>query len=95
MPACGWSGAGRLPLRGDVFAGFSEFAESGLASGLHETLIARTMDNLVEHSRDATAIEAREKPAPKPKAAKPKVGGASGGGPQGRGAATQAGWNGN
>ena len=60
--------------RGDVFAGLFEFAESRLASRLHETLIVRTMDgHLVEHiSRDATAIEAREKPAPKPKAAKPK-----------------------
>ena len=35
--------------RGGVFAGLSEFAESGLASRLHETLIARTMDgHLVE-----------------------------------------------
>ena len=60
-------GAGRLPSE-------AKFAESRLASRLHETLIARTMDgHLVEHiSRDATAIEAREKPAPKPKAAKPK-----------------------
>ena len=71
---CGWSGAGRLPSEATFSRAFSEFAESGLASRLHETLIARTMDgHLVEHiSRDATAIEAREKPAPKPKAAKPK-----------------------
>ena len=71
---CGWSGAGRLPGEATFSRAFSEFAESGLASRLHETLIARTMDgHLVEHiSRDATAIEAREKPAPKPKAAKPK-----------------------
>ena len=71
---CGWSGAGRLPSEATFSRAFSEFAESGLASRLHETLIARTMDgHLVEHiSRDATAIEAREKPAPKPKAAKPR-----------------------
>ena len=71
---CGWSGAGRLPSEATFSRAFSEFAESGLASRLHETLIARTMDgHLVEHiSRDATAIEAREKAAPKPKAAKPK-----------------------
>ena len=71
---CGWSGAGRLPSEATFSRAFSEFAESSLASRLHETLIARTMDgHLVEHiSRDATAIEAREKPAPKPKAAKPK-----------------------
>ena len=71
---CGWSGGGRLPSEATFSRAFSEFAESGLASRLHETLIARTMDgHLVEHiSRDATAIEAREKPSPKPKAAKPK-----------------------
>ena len=71
---CGWSGGGRLPSEATFSRAFSEFAESRLASRLHETLIARTMDgHLVEHiSRDATAIEAREKPQPKPKAAKPK-----------------------
>ena len=65
---CGWSGAGRLPSEATFSRAFSEFAESGLASRLHETLIARTMDgHLVEHiSRDATAIEAREKPRRKP-----------------------------
>ena len=71
---CGWSGAGRLPSEATFSRAFSEFAESRLANRLHETLIARTMDgHLIEHiSRDATAIEAREKAAPKPKAAKPK-----------------------
>ena len=63
---CGWSGAGRLSSEATFSRAFSEFAESRLANRLHETLIARTMDgHLVEHiSRDATAIEAREKPAP-------------------------------
>ena len=58
---CGWSGAGRLPSEATFSRAFSEFAESGLASRLHETLIARTMDgHLVEHiSRDATAIRSR------------------------------------
>ena len=71
---CGWSGGGRLPSEATFSRAFSEFAESRLANRLHETLIARTMDgHLIEHiSRDATAIEAREKPAPKPKAAKPR-----------------------
>ena len=71
---CGWSGGGRLPSEATFSRAFSEFAESGLASRLHETLIVRTMDgHLVEHiSRDATAIEAREKPQPKRKGAKPK-----------------------
>ena len=83
---CGWSGAGRLPSEATFSRAFSEFAESRLANRLHETLIARTMDgHLVEHiSRDATAIEAREKPAPKPKAAKPKRRRKAA--PQGRGA---------
>ena len=83
---CGWSGAGRLPSEATFSRAFSEFAESRLASRLHETLIARTMDgHLVEHiSRDATAIEAREKAAPKPKAAKPKRRRKAA--PQGRGA---------
>ena len=69
---CGWSGVGRLPSEATFSRAFAEFAESGLAGWLHETLIVRTMDgHLVGHiSRDATAIAAREKPAPK--AAKPK-----------------------
>ena len=69
---CGWSGVGRLASEATFSRAFAEFAESGLASRLHETLIARTMKGqLVEHiSRDATAIAAREKPAPK--ASKPK-----------------------
>ena len=71
---CGWSGGGRLPSEATFSRAFSEFAASALASRLHETLIARTMaGHLVEHiSRDATAIEARERPQPKAKAAKPK-----------------------
>ena len=66
---CGWSGASRLPSEATFSRAFSEFAASRLASRLYETLIARTMDgHLVEHiSRDATAIEAREKPQPKPR----------------------------
>ena len=69
---CGWSGVGRLASEATFSRAFAEFAESGLASRLHETLIARTMKGqLVEHiSRDATAIAAREKPPPK--ASKPK-----------------------
>ena len=75
---CGWSGVGRLPSEATFSPAFAAFAESGLASRLasrlHETLIARTMDgHLVEHiSRDATAIEAREKPAPKSRKPKPR-----------------------
>ena len=95
---CGWSGAGRLPSEATFSRAFSEFAESRLANRLHETLIARTMDgHLVEHiSRDATAIEAREKPAPS-RRQRSRSGGASGGGParERRGRRSRAGWNGN
>ena len=53
---CGWSGAGRLPSEATFSRAFSEFAESRLASRLHETLIARTMDgHLVEHIFAITA----------------------------------------
>ena len=65
---CGWSGVGRLPSEATFSRAFAEFAESGLAGRLHEALIARMMQgHLVEHiSRDATAVEAREKPRRKP-----------------------------
>ena len=69
---CGWSGVGRLPSEATFSRAFAEFAESSLASRLHEALVARTMQgHLVGHiSRDATAVEAREKP--ERKRAKPK-----------------------
>ena len=94
---CGWSGAGRLPSEATFSRAFSEFAESRLASRLHETLIARTMDgHLVEHiSRDATAIE-RGRRRRRSRRQRSRSG-ASGGGParERRGRRSQAGWNGN
>ena len=70
---CGWSSGDRLPSEATFSRAFAEFADSALASRLHETLIARTLkDHLVGHiSRDATAIEGREKPVPKVQAAPP------------------------
>ena len=69
---CGWSGVGRHPSEATFSRAFAEFAESSLASRLHEALVARTIQgHLVGHiSRDATAVEAREKP--ERKRAKPK-----------------------
>ena len=68
-------------------------------SRLHETLIARTMDgHLVEHiSRDATAIEAREKPAAEAEGSEAEAAAQAGGGParERRGRRSRAGWNGN
>ena len=72
---CGWSSARAVPGEATFSRAFAEFAESSLPSRLHEALVGRTLgEHLVGHiSRDSTAVEAREKPAPKPaKAAKPK-----------------------
>jgi hypothetical protein len=69
---CGWERPGELSSEATFSRAFAEFALSELPSRLHEALIKRTHeDRLVGHiSRDATAIEAREKPlktaAPEP-----------------------------
>ena len=65
---CGWSRAGEVPSEATFSRAFSAFADSALPSRLHEALIDKTLrDHLVGHvSRDSTAIEGREKPAPKP-----------------------------
>lgn len=62
---CGWQRAGEVPSESTFSRVFAEFADSALASRLHEALIKEThTDRLVGHiSRDSTAIEAREKPA--------------------------------
>ena len=61
---CGWEHPGELASEATFSRAFAEFAESALPHRLHEALIKRTHeDRLVGHiSRDATAIEAREKP---------------------------------
>jgi hypothetical protein len=71
---CGWTGAGAVPSESTFSRAFAELAQGAPPSRLHEALIARTHeDRLVGHiSRDSTAIEAREKPAPKA-AKEPKV----------------------
>jgi hypothetical protein len=60
---CGWEGRGEVPSASTFSRAFAEFAQSELPSRVHEALIKRThKDRLVGHvSRDATAIEAREK----------------------------------
>ena len=69
---CGWERAGQVPSEATFSRAFAEFAESGLPARVHEALIKKTLgSHLVGHiSRDATAIEAREKPA---KAEKPEI----------------------
>jgi hypothetical protein len=62
---CGWEHPGQVPSEATFSRAFAEFARSELPGRLHEALIKRSHeDRLVGHiSRDATAIEAREKPA--------------------------------
>ncbi len=73
---CGWERPGQVPSEATFSRAFAEFAESRLPARVHEALIEKThADRLVGHiSRDATAIEAREKPvkAGTPKPARPK-----------------------
>ena len=72
---CGWSSVRAVPSEATFSRAFAEIAESSLPARLHEAMVERTLgEHLVGHiSRDSTAIEVREKPAPKPaKAAKPK-----------------------
>src|SRR5215472_7493921 len=61
---CGWEHRGELPSETTFSRAFAEFARSALPCRLHEALIKQAYkDRLVGHiSRDATAIEAREKP---------------------------------
>src|ERR1700674_4548289 len=80
---CGWEHPGELPSEATFSRAFAEFASSALPARLHEALIKRSHeDRLVGHiSRDATAIEAREKPVktavpkpPKRKRGRPRKG---------------------
>ena len=72
---CGWESIRAIPSEATFSRAFAGFAEGALPSRLHEALIENTMqEQLVGHvSRDATAIEGREKATPKPQQpAKPK-----------------------
>lgn len=66
---CGWEG--NLPSESTFSRAFAEFAHEGLPAKVHEALIVETHeDRLVGHvSRDASAIEAREKAQAKAKPA--------------------------
>jgi hypothetical protein len=72
---CGFEGAGAVPGGWTFSRAFAEFAQSDLPGRMHEALVTRTLgETLVGHiSRDATAIEAREKPVkPAPEASVPE-----------------------
>ena len=70
---CGWPRVGAIPSETTFSRAFAEFSEARLAERMHEALVKDALGGeLVGHvSRDSTAIEARERPAPKP-AKKPK-----------------------
>ena len=76
---CGWESRRGLPSESTFSRAFAGFAASSLPARVHEALIQKThKDRLVGHiSRDATAIEARERPVkaqPAPAAAPRKRG---------------------
>ncbi len=70
---CGWSRVSEIPREATFSRAFAEFSQSRLPERMHAALVAETLgDALIGHvSRDPTAIEARETPAPKPKARTP------------------------
>jgi len=70
---CGWESAAELPHESQFSRAFAGFAISELPQRMHAALIAATQkERLIGHiSRDSTAIEAREKPAPAAVAIKP------------------------
>jgi hypothetical protein len=65
---CGWESVSAVPDETVFSRAFAEFAESELLQRAHAEVITRTQaTRVIGHiSRDATAIEVREKPAPKP-----------------------------
>ena len=72
---CGWEAVWEIPSLSTFSRAFDQFAESGVLTEIHRVMIVeRYGDKIAGHnSRDATAIEAREKPEKKePKAPKPK-----------------------
>jgi hypothetical protein len=61
---CGWERRSDVPSEATFSRAFAEFAAQGLPDRVHEQLVRRHLhDHIVGHiSRDATEIEAREKP---------------------------------
>ncbi|MBD3805290.1 MAG: transposase [Thioclava sp.] len=63
---CGFPAYKKLPSEATFSRAFDEFAETRLAERVHEALVKENLGEvLIGHiSRDGTAIEARERPAP-------------------------------
>jgi len=70
---CGFVRRSDVPSEATFSRAFGEFAEMGLGEKVHQALVAQWVTpELVGHiSRDATAIQGREKPTAKPKPPKP------------------------
>ena len=66
---CGWEQAAEVPHESTFSRAFAEFARCELPQAIHAALIRERLGaKLVGHiSRDATAIEARERAVPKPR----------------------------
>jgi transposase len=86
---CGWEQKGGIPSESTFSRAFAEFSESQLPALVHQAMISENLsEDIISHiSRDATEIEAREKPSketeaetesnerkPKRKAGRPKKG---------------------
>lgn len=70
---CGFQRISDVPDESSFSRAFKEFSESGLGEAVHDYMVERYVKpELIGHiSRDATAIEGREKPLKKPTVEKP------------------------
>ena len=70
---CGWDSAGKIPSESTFSRAFAAFATDPLPQQIHEQMVkTHAGPKLAGHvSRDATAIEAPERPAPQPAPAAP------------------------
>ncbi len=61
---CGWEQKGEIPSESTFSRAFTEFSESQLPACVHQVMVSEKLsEDVVSHiSRDATEIEAREKP---------------------------------
>ena len=64
---CGWERRAEVPSEPTFSRAFREFAEEGLIDRVHQALVERSFEGRIVGivARDATEIEAREKPAAK------------------------------
>src|SRR5271165_3439835 len=64
---CGWERRAEIPSEPTFSRAFQEFAGEGLIDRIHKALVERSLEGRIVGvvARDATEIEAREKPAPK------------------------------